>query len=59
MKKTKKKAIYGSKVVDAAPVVRSIYLNDDGEEVITVSGNQYRISDLEKNDKVFLLICNS
>ena len=56
MKKTKKKAIYGSKIVDVAPVVRTVYLDDNGEEVITVNGVNYKIADLEKNDKIFLIV---
>lgn len=56
MKKTGKKAIYGSRIVDVAPIVRRVYLNDQNEEVIVVNGNEYKIADLEKNDKVFLIV---
>lgn len=57
MKKTGKKAIYGIKKYNVAPIVKTIFVNDNGEEIIKVNGNEYKIADLEKNEEVFLLIC--
>ena len=56
MKNTGKKAIYGIKKFNVAPIVRSVFLNDDGEEVIVVNGHQYKIAELEENEEVFLVV---
>lgn len=57
--KAKKQVIYGSKIVDAAPVVRTVYKNENGEEVIRFNGTEYKLADLEKNEKVYLVICEA
>ena len=57
MTKTNKKAIFGSKIVNIAPVVKTIFVNKHGEEVIKMNGHEYKIADLKNNDKVFLIVC--
>ena len=57
MKKTNKKAIYGTKIVNIAPVVKTIFVNSNGDEVIKMNGREYKIEDLKKNENVYLLVC--